>query len=822
MRLLSRFRNKNEMVKTVIEQERYYDEFVRTVTPTMIKEYEDYIEIHSDGDMTFATGLIVGVPPSKTGRGFPRNLAPDFTDQIMAVEATSDYLIGISYSASPIPHEEAQQLIDDALFNNKVSRSEIDKKTAKETGTSAHSLMYDLEGNDYVDLYHTIYNNDARLFDSQMIITLWSDSYKGLKNGISKIKGVMDTNIAKMEIPYYAVLETFMAAQPFPTNIDSAEIQQLSHDCATLMPLRDPLTALSSTGLIYGERKIDSAPFIIDIDSLAAAHHLIVGSTGSGKTVLLMKLLMGCYDLLGHRFVYITPKPDNRTNYLAVAEYYKDKAAVINIGSKSGYNNINPLQVIIDENASYQTDGDWIELFNNHLELVTAFFRVLNTSDNMDNYVNESLIEIYKRKGIVRKDPVTWKNLPGDKWPVLLDLREVWKEDAKNKNPSAEAMLNRTSRLETSWEYINRPTDVKFDKDIIIIDISSVPGTLQDAMNVFVTGMVGMRFNTDLTVKTNVIIDEGRVFLNDKKLAEFILKIYTQGRSFGMNAWFTTQQPSDAKDDDVKELLKNNSFVNIIMGNVQPNSYDMIQAFFNLSDEDMTGLKGCGVGQGFVQVNNTGTAVNFKLTDLEAQVILGREKPGSKTSTAIGFEMVDNRLKSLAEVNHAYIEDWIKGDSKALSPGRDRHPVTRVFRRGTTGIWIESSKVKNGKILNQTIDHYSTVLQIGSYLLHKGLSVQVNHYDDADVVAELNGRTIAIEYERPGIHSVDQLIDKNQRLQNQYDSVLFVCTSTNYKILASDRCIGQNQTVARGSQLKEYIDNWVYEQNHKTTQSGCV
>jgi len=810
MNILSQFRNKNEAAGAVLDSQRYYDEQVRKITPTLIEEHLDHILIDRE---IYATCMIVGVPPSQTGRGFPRNLSPDFTDQIMALEATSDCLIGISYSCEPIPHEIAQQLIDDALYKNKISSEQIDRDTKKSSGASAHSLRFDKEAHDFVKLYDVLYNNEQRLFDSQYIITLWSDSFEGLQNGISRIKGVMSSNIVRAEVPYYTILDTFMAAQPYPISTDIAEIQQLSHDCGTLVPLRDPLVALSDIGLIYGERKADNAPFIINLDKLAAGHHLIVGSTGSGKTVLLMKLMMGCYDLLGHRFVYITPKPDNRTNYIAVADYYKDKAMVINIGSKKGYNNINPLQVILDTNAVYQTDDDYIEIFNNHLELVTAFFRVLNTSDNMDNYVNESLIEIYRRKGIIRKDPDTWKDLAGDRWPVLLDLREVWKEDSKNKNPSAEAMLNRTSRLETSWEYINRPTDVNFDKDIIIIDISSVPGTLQDAMNVFVTGMVGMRFNTELTKKTNVIIDEGRVFLNDKKLAEFILKIYTQGRSYGLNAWFTTQQPSDAKDEDVKELLKNNSFVNIIMGNVQPNSYDSIKAFFNMSDEDIAALRGCGIGQGLVQVNNTVTDVKFSLTDLESEVILGTTKPGIKAGADVGFKVIDKRYTKLAEENHAYIEDWIDGDSKLLAPGRDRFAVVRALRGGTTGIWIQTSEVKDGKILNQTVDHYGTVLQIAAYLLHRGASVQVNHYEDADVVAEINGHKLAIEYERPGIHTVDQLIDKNQRLLKQYDEVLFVCTSTNYKLISSERCIGQNQTVSRGSMLLDRLDNILYEAN---------
>ena len=126
-------------------------------------------------------------------------------------------------------------------------------------------------------------------------------------------------------------------------------------------------------------------------------------------------------------------------------------------------------------------------------------------------------------------------------------------------------------------------------------------------------------------------------------------------------------------------------------------------------------------------------------------------------------------------------------------------------------MWVKSSIVENGIILNQSIDHYGMVLQIASYLLHKGFSVDVNHHDDADIVATMNDQTIAIEYERPGSHTVDQLIEKNQRLQTKYGRVVFVVTSTNFKVVSADNCIGMEKTVTRGIVLREYLENLVHE-----------
>ncbi|MBN1133827.1 MAG: ATP-binding protein [Methanosarcinaceae archaeon] len=799
MNILSRLRKDKEQADIALFKERMQDEAVRKVTPALIEEYEDYLLI--DKEM-FVTCVVVGIP-TKHHNGFPRNLPPNFTSQVMAIENTDEFLIDISYQCTPISPSEAMTLLDKSMYVNRVSMAQVEKETQKETGVSIHSKRYDFQAQDFTYLFGEIYKNEQKLFDSQYIIVIRAKSRDGLRAGISSVFGVLESNVVNREIPYHRILDTFIAALPFPNVVDFAEMQQLSDSCGALLPLHDPLTQPAETGLIYGLRKADSTPYIIDWSTLAAAHHIVIGGTGSGKTVELMKLLMSGHDMLGHRFIYITPKPDSRTNFLSVANYYGDHAQVIQIGAAAGFQNINPLQVMVDSNQTLLNDSDYISLFNNHLELLTAFFSVMDTSMNMDDYIIQSLIELYRRYGIIRKDVDTWKNREGKEYPVLVDLRSIWKEDAEKKNPSAIAMLNRTSRLETSWEYINRPTDIKMDKDIIVMDLSGVPGSLQNAMNVFVTGLMSLRFNTDLTKKTCVIIDEGRVFLQNKPLTEFIMKTYTQGRSYDMSAIFTTQQASDI-NKDMQELFKNNSFVNIIMGNVQPNSYKGLEDFFSLNEDDMKSLKTCGVGEGLVQVRGKTTAVKFALTDLEKDVILGDWKTVKKTGLEFGFKLVDDRLKPLLSED-GIMSDWIEGDSKVLGIDHTPYYVQRAFGRGTTQIWIQPHKVQDGKIMQQSIDHYGTVLQIGAYLLQKGFKIDINHFDDADIVAELNEHTIAIEYERPGSHTKSELIDKKQRLQTTYGQVVFVVPNTYYSVVADQTCVGSENTVARGTTLEEYM-----------------
>lgn len=65
-------------------------------------------------------------------------------------------------------------------------------------------------------------------------------------------------------------------------------------------------------------------------------------------------------------------------------------------------------------------------------------------------------------------------------------------------------------------------------------------------------------------------------------------------------------------------------------------------------------------------------------------VILGIEKTGQEPGHDISFKLVDARFAALAVEHNAYFDDWIDGDPKVLSSGRDRFSVQRAFKRGTT------------------------------------------------------------------------------------------------------------------------------------------
>ena len=540
---------------------------------------------------------------------------------------------------------------------------------------------------------------------------------------------------------------------------------------------------------------------MIDLKTLAASHMLLVGMTGAGKTFTSMILLMRALTMLRKRVIYVTPKSDKGTDYRAVCEYFG--GAVIDIGN--GESNINPLQIMYDESSH----GDLIRVFDDHFELLTQFFQVLfeGLSINMTNYISESLIETYKRKGIIRGIPETWAHRTD--FPNMLDLRAVWLEDAKDtKNVTAKALADKSFLFTTSWSFMNKPTNINLSSDFIVCDISNVPESLKDALNVFTTGLMGLRFRTDNIKGTVLMIDEGAVFLRNPKLSTFLLRALTQGRSFGVSLWLATQQPSDLQKVNLSEEFRTNMPLSIILGNMRSDTVDIVKGFFKLDENATTDLLSAGVGEGLLLVGEEVIPIRFKPSQLEEEIIKGKLNK-QIASVHDGIKLKHDGLLSIVSEQSIIFQEWIDGDDAQLKTlGYESRRVQRAVGAGMVRVWIKRDVLEGESIHNQSIDHYCTVGYIAGYLAVNGILSTISHQDGADITFDTPAGKVFIEYEH-ATQNVQVLQKKKQDINS--GELVFVGNASNIKYLYD--AVGEQNVIKRGQQLADFLDS-VIEANH--------
>lgn len=789
MKLFQDFKRKVAVAMMKADEKVYFDHLARVIAPSTIEEFSTHIRINNE---TMARCIVAGIPPTSDLAGYPADLNPRVIDELMNL-SSAGYQIAYSFAVIPISNVESMRMLDKAIYANKVSQESFrDKK-----GTDRNKqppLKKELEAEDFVVNYREIFKGKQKMFHTAFTIVFFGKTDMELRAAESHVKVILESNRIYYEAPDYKQLDTFLSAQPYPFSQDYSWCELFSYHTSALLGTRNTNSRTDETGLLFGQDMKTGKDVMIDLTSLAASHMFMVGMTGSGKTFTSQILLMRALTMLRKRVVYITPKADKETDYRAVCDYFG--GSVIDIGN--GESNINPLQIMYDAHAH----GDLIRVFDDHFELLTQFFQVLfeGLSINMTNYISESLIETYKRKGIIRGIPETWMNCTD--FPTMLDLRKVWLEDATDpKNVTAKALADKSFLFTTAWSFMNRPTNINLSSDFIVCDISSVPESLKDALNVFTTGLMGLRFRTDTQKGTVLMIDEGAVFLRNQKLSTFILRALTQGRSFGVSLWLATQQPSDLQKVNLSEEFRTNMPLSIILGNMRSDTVDIVKGFFKLDENATNDLLAAGVGEGLLLVGEEVIPIRFKPSQLELDIIKGRRNT-KITSVHDGIKLKDTLLNPLVIEQGLVFQEWIDGDDNGMQTlGYESRRVQRAVGAGMARVWIKQELIEGESICNQSIDHYCTVTFIAGYLALRGILSTISHHDGADIAFEANNDKVFIEYEH-GQQAVQVLQQKKQDI-NQ-GTLVFVGNASNIKYLYS--AVGEQNVVKRGQQLADFLD----------------
>ena len=339
----------------------------------------------------------------------------------------------------------------------------------------------------------------------------------------------------------------------------------------------------------------------------------------------------------------------------------------------------------------------------------------------------------------------------------------------------------------------------------------NVPEIIRPAMNVLVTGMLATFYTTNSGKGTTIAVDEGGAFLREKQLADMVLKILTQGRSYDIGMIFATQQFGDLEKAKLSEEFMTNTPIKIVLGaNMDKKSISYVKDFLMLEDTAAKDLKLSQKGEGIIKIGDTHAPIAFIPSEEEYKIIKGfytgneTEYPSGKQPQATEGKIKDEYLQ-LAKDNKIVFSDWLEGEDVGYMLqmlGYKPYQPQNIIGRGFAPCWIHGDIVKEGDhIKNQTLDHYASVMQLAGLLIKMGRTdVIVNHSDDVDVSAG----DIGFEYEHAGSHNLSEIIDKKRRGLLKYKKILFIGSKANEAVLIEGA--GKDFVVRRGKQLEAWLN----------------
>lgn len=823
-RTYANLKHRAENAKINTQNQLWWNNYSRLISPDKIEVFEDYLKI----DNMLVECIIVGLPQLSTD-GYPNSLKPDFIEKLMNV-SLQGVVISVSFGLVPIPTHEAQQMLQEAIFRNMVNQ----KSSQKNNPMGMNTIVQQLDARDISSTIENLHDNKEKMFHSSFIITIWAEDERAMRKAKSHVKVVMNSHRVYGSYPSRKMLETFIAAQAYPKYENFTFVEMVSSLAGLLCPTRNPNSSLanSSKGLYFGDDRKTGKEVVIDLKALPAQHMVMVGGSGSGKTFSMLMLLGRLYTS-GRNVVYLTVKPDQGTRYIDMASYFAPDSCIINVGPEG--RNINPLQFM--HTGEGLTALEAAAIYDHHKTLLNSFFKMWFQdafSPNMEAYLDKSLNKVYKRAQIERDNPLTWKK----PFPVLKDLIQVWNDDKnlneKEDGDSALALIRKTYALgeDGALSYMNRQTDIDLSKGFTVIDLVKVPEVIRPAMNVLVTGMLATYFKTDYKKGTTIAVDEGGAFLREKQLANMVLNILTQGRSYDIGMIFATQQFADLEKAKLSEEFMSNTPVKIVLGSELDNkSVSYIKDFLLLDETAVKDLKLSQKGQGIIKIGDTHAPIAFIPSEEEYKIIKGfytkNESDPSGVTTATDIEgKAEGRIKDqylqLAKENKVVFSDWIEGDDPAYylqMVGYKPYTPQSLISRGYAPCWAhESLEKENGNIKNQTQDHYFTVLQAAGYMIDLGIEkFKVNHSDGVDIEGEKCGETFGIEYEHPDSHDMEEIIEKKRRGLLKYDHFVFIGSKANERMLK--RAAGKEFVIRRGDEVVTWFNEHLAMIENKNNSS---
>lgn len=281
------------------------------------------------------------------------------------------------------------------------------------------------------------------------------------------------------------------------------------------------------------------------------------------------------------------------------------------------------------------------------------------------------------------------------------------------------------------------------------------------------------------------------------------------GQSQGIQLILMTQNPIDLIKNNVDQEFKANMSLSLIFGaTLDSAKVEPIKKFFNLSDSAVEDLLNCEPGEGLLLISSRQEVISLRVeaTEQETDIIKGRyqhKKPSSVITSRILPE-----YEPLKNHHGVILKEWVEGeDSYLISEGWEK--VSRLQKatgKGTFSMYVPKGSIVGDQIKltslgSMTLEHFSSVVQIESYLVSQKIKCSSDHNQGADIVFDIGEKTYAIEYERD-TRSEQGLIEKRDRLLT-YDDYRFVCSPDDFEHIS--KII--SKTIQRGGVFVDWVES---------------
>lgn len=551
------------------------------ILPTSIESFSNFLIF--DHDQRYVSVL------------YAKDYANSLDDgKVVSGFANLPFPLHITMDYAPIDREVLKNKLNHAYMNNeKAITQELELRQRRNQYALGTSYAKERRKEELEAYKDQIDDNDEGCLFLGFLVVVSAESEKELERRINEVKAVGRGNGVYLEIYYHRQLKALNTALPFGGRQVNVMRSLLTSSAVAFQPYY--AMDLQGRGMVYGINRRTKRLLCGDRKSLKSPHGIIIGHTGSGKSVFIKmtELLQSLLGMPNDDLTIIDPQNEYEETCLEMRGAYYDLTPKSNI-------HINAME--IPEEVFYAEEQKEREQFVADVTNWAISFCVAIMTNILVTQEHYSIIgrcirnvykEFYAQKTLIRQ-------------PTLKEFREELKREMNRVDNDQDLTLIRQlynsleEFTEGSFDMFAHPSNINSRKRLVGFGLKNVSEKMWEPVMVTIMFFLSSRMshNQKLQKATHLIIDESQVVCEHKSSADMLLKAVETYRKFGGICTMCLQNMTRAiENPELRDMFSNCDFkVFLDQGGVDAKTIAQIQEFSTQEYESLsTSVPGYGV-----------------------------------------------------------------------------------------------------------------------------------------------------------------------------------------------------------------------------------
>lgn len=494
---------------------------------------------------------------------------------------------------APIDKQLLKNKLDNAYMNNeKAITQELEMRQRRNQYTLGTSYSKERKKEELEGYKEQVEENDEGCLFLGFLILVTAESEKELEQRIQEVKAIGRSNGVYLEIYYYRQLKALHTALPYGGRQVDVMRSLLTSSAVAFNPYY--AKDLQGKGFVYGINRRTHRLLMGDRKQLKSPHGIIIGHTGSGKSILI-KMTEILQTLLSTRDDLTVIDPQNE-----FADVSQDFAGeFFDLTPKSDIH-INPME--IPDEVFYEKENMRKEQFVADVTDWAISFCIAIMTNILVTQEHYSIIGRCMRK--IYEKYFQQKSL--EKQPTLKDFRKELYEELNAADNESDMMLIRQlynsleEYTEGSYDMFAHQSNLNIKKRFVVFGLKNVSEKIWEAVMVTIMHFLAarMKYNQKLQKATRLIIDECQVVCAHKSSADMLLNAVVTYRKFGGICTMALQNMTRAiENPELRDMFSNCDYkIFLDQGGVDAKALAQIQEFSKREYESLnTSTPGYGV-----------------------------------------------------------------------------------------------------------------------------------------------------------------------------------------------------------------------------------